>query len=624
MKKMILSSGLSLIVFFLLFSASALSRFSDNNFVYDFLENGTIEIVDYTSDSKHAVIPETVNGYPVTSIDRHAFIGAALDFLVIPESITSINESAFWNAHYIGSISLPKSFSEKDIPCLFPVEHISEIILAPDHPSLTVEDGVLFSKDKTKLLYYPSGISRSEYVIPNGVTSIGEKAFYGNDFLTKIVLPDSLCAIEDYAFYHMDSLKSINLPNNVASIGQCVFYTDHDWDTLYMPDDLVYVHQIGFFGIMPLKIEISPDHPTFSIDNGCLINKKQKMLHCFLGDPSIKNVTIPDGIEIIRAYAFSHAKNLEEITFPDSLQKIEDCAFVCCESLKSVILPDSVSHIGSFAFCACYALESVILPQNLTEINHSVFSECINLIEIVFPDNLKRIGENAFSYCSNLTSVILPDSVTEIAYAAFCECENLSEIHLPANLEALGGCAMYKCGSLKKLSFPLTLSSLGSEALYGTSQLSEITVPSDHPVFAFVDGMLIDKKQKLVYYAIKEQLSEHLVLPAGMVEIAERVFANAENIKSIVIPEGYVTIGGGAFSELSELTSITLPSTLKFIGNHAFSGSENIGDIVIPESVEKIGFNAFVTFGGVCFHVYPDSYAHKWAAENWHRHQVIE
>ncbi len=624
MKKMILSLGSLSVIFLLLFSVSALSGFSDDHFTYEFLENGTLEVNNYISDAKHAVIPDMVNGYPVTSIGRAAFSSTALDSLVIPDSITKIDENAFSAPCRIRSISLPKSFGEDDIPCLFRIDRISEIILPPDHPSLTVQEGVIFSKDQTKLLFYPSGISRPEYVVPNGVTSIGKHAFYGNDSLTKIILPDSLYTIGDYAFYHMDSLKSINLPDNLTFIGQSAFYTDHDWETMYMPDDLVYAHQIGYYGINPIKIEISMDHPVFSIENGCLIDKKQKELLCFLGDPAIKSITVPDGIEIINEYAFSHAENLEEIILPHSLFKIEDSAFIRCDSLKSLTIPDSVSHIGVAAFCACSSLESVTLPQSLTEIGDAAFSGCTALIEIIFPDNLNRIGEEAFSYCSNLQSVILPDSVTEIAQAAFCECENLVWLHLPASLETLGVRALFGCGSLKKLSFPLTLTSLGSEALGGTSQLCEIIVPAEHPVLAFVDGMLIDKGRKLVYYAVKEQLNEQLVLPEGMVEIAEGVFEDAEHVKSIVIPEGYEIIGSYAFSRLSELTHVTLPGTLKSIGEDAFRGSEQIMDIIIPESVENIGSNAFTTYRGTCFHVYPDSYAHKWAEENWLRYQLIE
>lgn len=614
---------LSVILLCILFPCiSETEHFSDIEYIL--LEDGTWEFTEYTSFANEVILPDAFDGCLVSSIANNAFQGACLDLLVIPETITHIGERAFTDANYIRSISLSKSFKPEDAPMLTRINGLSVITLPHDHPSLKVEDGVLFNKEMTELICFPNDLSMVEYTVPDSVISIADEAFRDNDHLQKIILPENLKSIGNYAFYNMYSLKSINIPDSVTSIGQNAFNTHWDFESLYMPDDLEYVGQIGYFGIQPLDIEISTDHPAFLISGGCLIDKKQKELLYFLGDPTLKKVIVPDGIEIINEYAFSYAENIEEILLPNSLLSIEDAAFVRCTSLKSIVIPDSVSHIGSGAFYQCNALDSVCLPQSLTEINDSVFDNCSSLTKIIFPDNLKRIGDQAFYACTSLESVILPNSITEIAYEAFSGCESLTEIHLPDKLETLGTYALYECCSLKHLSLPLSLTDIRSNALDGTTQLSGITVPDDHPVYGYVNGMLIDKNKQLVYYAVKEQLNEHLILPEGMIEIGAWVFSGADNIKSIVIPEGYEIIGSGAFYGLSELSGITLPNTLRVIGSSAFFGSEHVGDIIIPESVEIIGSNAFITYGDNRFLVYPDSYAHKWAEENWNRHQVIE
>ena len=168
------------------------------------------------------------------------------------------------------------------------------------------------------------GISRddlTEFIIPDGITSIGKSAFNGCESLTSITIPDSVTSIGDYAFAYCRSLTSITIPDSVTSIGRFAF-------------------------------------------NDC---------------ESLTSITIPDGVTSIGDYAFAFCKSLTSITIPDSVISIGNYAFNDCESLTSITIPDSVTSIGNSAFNYCESLTEITIPDGVTSIGNSAFKDCESL-----------------------------------------------------------------------------------------------------------------------------------------------------------------------------------------------------------------------------------------------------
>ena len=148
------------------------------------------------------VIPNTIEGNPVTSIGREAFSRCiSLTSISIPDSVTSIGDSAFIGCRSLTTIEV-------------------------DAGNLTYTDtnGVLFNKEETRLYIYPIGKTDAIYTVPDGVTSIGDAAFYKCTSLTSITIPGRVTSIGDGAFDSCTSLTSITIPNGVTSIGEAAFY----------------------------------------------------------------------------------------------------------------------------------------------------------------------------------------------------------------------------------------------------------------------------------------------------------------------------------------------------------------------------------------------------------------
>ena len=204
-------------------------------------------------------------------------------------------------------------------------------------------------------------------VIKNGVTSIGDGAFYGCDGLTSITIPDSVINIGYGAFGYCTGLRSITIPGNVTSISEKAFY----------------------------------------LSSG------------------LRSITIPNSVTCIGDRAFYGCFELTSFTIPDSVTSIGDAAFMYCTSLTCITIPDGVISISEHAFDGCSELTSITIPSSVKSIAQETFAYCNMLTSITIPNGMKSIGYKAFYNCNNLESITIPDSIINIDYTAFNNCHNI-------------------------------------------------------------------------------------------------------------------------------------------------------------------------------------------------------
>ena len=161
--------------------------------------------------------------------------------------------------------------------------------------------------------------------------------------------------------------------------------------------------------------------------------------------PSLKSVTIPNGVTSIGESAFRSCRRLESITIPNGVTSIGEGAFSECSSLKSITIPSSVTLIGGSTFYGCTSLERIAIPSGVTSIGPATFYGCSQLKSIMLPDSVVSIGNDTFENCTSLTSITIPYNVTSIGNYVFKNCTSLTSITIPYNVTSIGNYAFENC-----------------------------------------------------------------------------------------------------------------------------------------------------------------------------------
>ena len=365
----------------LTFNASA-----ENEGYYTYtVENGEATITGCdNSISGEVVIPDTLGGYPVTSIGDSAFFYFTdLSSITIPDSVTSIGDSVFYDCTGLTSITIPDSVTSIGEFAFYECTGLTSITI----PDSVASIGFSAFNECSNL---------TNITIPDSVTRIGNNAFLytayynnnsnwednvlyiGNHLIeakTSISgvysIKDGTKTIAEAAFSDCTDLTSIIIPDSVTSIGDSVFYGCTGLTSITIPDSVMSIVAGNFIGCISLtSITVSAGNTVYHSTDNCLIETESKTLIT-----GCKNSIIPsDGsVTSIGDFAFSEFTGLTSITIPDGVTSIGVFAFVFCTGLTSITIGNSVTSIGEEAFAHCTDLKSITIPSSVTDIGHRAF-----------------------------------------------------------------------------------------------------------------------------------------------------------------------------------------------------------------------------------------------------------
>lgn len=256
----------------------------------------------------------------------------------------------------------------------------------------------------------------TKVVIPEGIKSIGDKAFCGCKALQKITIPKSVSKIGNGAVAACPALTEI-----IVSADSKHFSSD-EYGMLYDKSKT-------------LLIRGSADEAAVAL----IPQSVTSIAHsAFYGLSTLAKITLPDQIISIEDQAFFECKHLTNITLPSSLERIGSQAFYECSSLKRIDIPDSVKDLGEEAFYQCEKLTKVKLSSSLSFIAERTFMYCHKLRSIDIPGNVQRIGSCAFYACADMEKAVLSEGVEVVEKDAFAWSRELTEVTLPASLTTIG------------------------------------------------------------------------------------------------------------------------------------------------------------------------------------------
>ena len=473
--------------------------------------------------------------------------------MTIPESVTTIGESAFAYCSGLTSVTIPDNVLSVG-SFAFANSGVKELTIENGEETISIGEDAFDSspiatmhlgRNLPSFAFTRNMQDLKNLTISDNVTSLGSYAFYGCDNLETVTIPNSVTTIGESAFAYCSGLTSVTIPDNVLSVGSFAFANSGVKElTIENGEETISIGEDAFDSSPIATMHLGRNLPSFAFTRNM---------------QDLKNLTISDNVTSLGNYAFSGCKSLETVTIPNSVTTIGDYIFSGCSGLTSVTIPNSVTTIGNSAFSGCSGLTSVTIPESVTTIGDYAFRGCSGLTSLTIPNNVLSVGSSAFAN-SGIKELTIEDGeeTMSIGEDAFDSCP-IATLHLDRNLSSFAFTEDMQY--LRNLTISDNVTSLGNYAFSGCKSLETVTIPN------------------------------------SVTTIGDYIFSGCSGLTSVTIPNSVTSLGNSAFKNCSGLTSLTIPESVTTIGESAFENCSGLTSVTIPDNVLSVGSSAFASSG---------------------------
>ncbi len=557
-------------------------------------------------------------------IAQSAFYGCtSLTSLVLPQQLERIDQFAFGYCTALNSVTLPQQLKvigdwAFECPSLYEIINYSDLELtfgSMDHGAVAMNARWIIDRDgnKTTLLEgddaaFVDTADGFRFLLENGEYTL--VAYMGTE--ETITLPQSIQG-NPYRIYHFRGGKHIILPEGMTTIDEHAFYMHTQMESIEIPDTVTEIRAYAFYNCRALKnVELPSSLTSLGVES-------------FSSCRSLETVDIPAGLTDIYEYAFMGCSALRKVNFAEGLQVIRGGAF-SGTALTAVNIPASVCEIMDGAFGGC-PLETVTVDEDnryYTAVDNILYNKDMtklcaasrSITYALIPASVEEISSGAFNGCAELKTVEFEagSRLRWIGMSAFAECTALETIHLPQNLEVVESVAFGNCTALTSIQLPDALQSMGTQVFAGCTGLTEMIIPANlteftstfdfcdnlqalhvdpaNPAYASCDGIVYNKALTQIVF-IPLGLQGSVTIPEGVTVIPAHAFYSRTAITEIKLPDGLTAIENGAFYGCTSLQRIDIPDSVASIGEKAFEFCTNLQEVILPNGITKIEWRTF-------------------------------
>ena len=508
-----------------------------------------------------------------------------IESIIIPESVTTINNNAFYNC-----ISLNNVYYRGNI-----TDWLNIYIGKYNSSNPMTYAKHFYMLDENNNWYEPK-----EIYVDESITEIPQQAFYNFTSLEKVTIGKNVTGISNEAFYNCVNLQSIVVLGNPTWIGINAFSNCTSLIDYYYGGTLK--------GYLSCSYNSTYSRPMYFARKLYFLNENEQW-------EEVTNLTIPDNITAISAYAFANLDSLEyvyisssvtmigseafkncknlkvvEIAKDSKIKSIGYAAFYECSSLKDIYISSTIKNVYNMAFYNCHSLENVYInsnPNNWSYINFisgfdnpmyyannmyylDEFNKYQAVKNITIPKDITIINDYQFYNISSLETITFHDDITYIGAKAFANCISLKVVEMPTNLKKLLSDSFYNCTSLKTIFINNEIENM-ENAFEGCKSLTDIYYNGTISDWSYIKFR--DNKSNPAYYAsniyMKDNNNEYDI------------------VTNIIVPTDINNIGISQYVNMKFAESITFGSNITSFSSYCFNDCENLKNVYFAGTIEE-------------------------------------
>ncbi|MBO4856790.1 MAG: leucine-rich repeat protein [Bacilli bacterium] len=355
-------------------------------------------VMHYVGKDKIVVVPEGITELESSSFWDNQYI----EEVVLPDSLINMGGDTFYNCKNLRKINVPKNVS---LMGNNPFAGCPFVKVKNESPYFIFKNNVLYTKDMETIIYCSIDGDEDEFVIPDAVKIICKHAFFLCDRFKKITLPASLEKMENNPFSGCSNLELINnskayfikddviyngfrtsvvgtlnkiksdrleLLEGIKTINRNSFWNCKGIKTIVFPKTLIDIGYNPFVECSNIRFE--SHSPRFKVIDDVLYNFDESKIICYPAWKAVGHVKLPESVITLERGAFSGCDKMTELDL-HNVNIVNKSCFTNCSSLKSLYCSDLVTYVGEWAFAYCSSLKEVSV-YNDTIVDNNAFSNC--------------------------------------------------------------------------------------------------------------------------------------------------------------------------------------------------------------------------------------------------------